>query len=118
MSLCHDILITSDDISKQNSLFEDNCTSTFPYLCPLIYFLKLEASHSESSIFVDQHKYAQDLVGLVEVRDFATFDTPMELNVKLFFDDGDLFDDPTHFQTIVGSLNYLTITRHDISLIN
>lgn len=74
--------------------------------------------HSESSIFVDQHKYAQDLVGLVEFQDFATFDTPMELNVKLFFNYGDLFDDPTHFQTIVGSLNYLTIARHDISLIN
>lgn len=86
---------------------------TFPYLCPLIYFLKLEASHSESSIFVDQHKYTQDLVGLVEVRDFATFDTPMELNARLFFDDGDLFDDPTHFRTIDGSLNYLTITQPD-----
>jgi hypothetical protein len=38
--------------------------------------------------------------------------------LNFFFDDGDLFDDPTHFRTIVGSLNYLTITRHDISLIN
>lgn len=48
-----DILITSDDIFKQNSLFEDSLTSAFPYLCPLISFLKLEASHSESGIFVD-----------------------------------------------------------------
>jgi hypothetical protein len=42
-------------------------------------------------------------------------DTPMEVNVKYRSEEGDLLADPTMFRQLVGSLNYLTITRLDIS---
>jgi hypothetical protein len=38
----------------------------------------------------------------------------MEVNVKYRSEEGDLFD-PIVFRQLVGSLNYLTITRPDIS---
>ncbi|KAM3320566.1 putative mitochondrial protein like [Capsicum chacoense] len=41
-------------------------------------------------------------------------DTPLELNVKYRREEGGL-PDPTIFRQLVGSLNYLTITRPDIS---
>lgn len=37
-------------------------------------------------------------------------DTPLEVNVKYHSKEGDLFD-PTVFRQLMGSLNYLTITR-------
>ena len=41
-------------------------------------------------------------------------DTPVELNVKLSIEEGDL-SDLTTYRQLVGSLIYLTITRPDIS---
>jgi hypothetical protein len=39
----------------------------------------------------------------------------MEVNVKHRREEGDLLPDPTMYRQLVGSLNYLTITRPDIS---
>jgi hypothetical protein len=39
----------------------------------------------------------------------------MKVNLKLHQADGDLLSDPSMYGQLVGSLNYLTITRPDIS---
>ena len=44
-------------------------------------------------------------------------DTPLEVNLKLSKDSGDLFPDPTLYNQLVGSLIYLTNTRPDISYV-
>ena len=41
--------------------------------------------------------------------------TPMEQNVKLRLDVGDVLEDPTMYRKIVGSLIYATLTRPDMS---
>ncbi|KAL6323418.1 hypothetical protein AAG906_038987 [Vitis piasezkii] len=68
-----------------------------------------------SGIFVNQHKYIQDLITLASLEDTSSVDTPMEINVKYRKDEGDLLDDPTLYRRLVGSLIYLTTTRPDIS---
>jgi hypothetical protein len=40
---------------------------------------------------------------------------PLEQNVKLNADEGDLVEDTTMYRRIVGSLIYMTITRPDLS---
>jgi hypothetical protein len=40
---------------------------------------------------------------------------PLEQNVKLSADGGDLVEDTTMYRRIVGSLIYMTITRPDLS---
>jgi hypothetical protein len=40
---------------------------------------------------------------------------PMELDVKLSRDDGELLTDPTSYRRMIGRLVYLTITRPNIS---
>jgi hypothetical protein len=39
----------------------------------------------------------------------------MDHNQKLLKDEGELFEDPNRYRRLVGKLNYLTITRPDIS---
>jgi hypothetical protein len=39
----------------------------------------------------------------------------MDPNQKLLKDEGELFEDPSRYRRLVGKLNYLTITRPDIS---
>jgi hypothetical protein len=41
----------------------------------------------------------------------------MEVNLKLHQADGDLLFDPSMYRQLVGSLNYLSITRLDISFV-
>ena len=41
--------------------------------------------------------------------------TPMEQNVKLRADVGDVLEDPTMYKKIIGSLIYVMLTRPDMS---
>ena len=81
----------------------------------LTYFLGLGISRGKEGIRVNQTKYADDLIGTTRLQDAKTFDTPLELNVKISKDDGCPLEDPTVFRRLVGSLLYLTMTRPDIS---
>jgi hypothetical protein len=40
---------------------------------------------------------------------------PLEQNVKLSVDEGDIVEDTTMYKCIMGSLIYMTITRPDLS---
>ena len=42
-------------------------------------------------------------------------ETPMDPNVKLYEDQGELLSNPERYRHLVGKLNYLTITHLDIS---
>lgn len=84
-------------------------------LGPLHYFLGLEVHQSPAGIVLNQHKYTVDLIDLAGLTTSAPVDTPIELNVKLSKEEGDLLPDPTAYRQLVGSLIYLTITRPDIS---
>jgi len=42
---------------------------------------------------------------------------PLEQNVKLSADEGDLMEDTTMYRRIVGSLIYMTITRPNLSYV-
>jgi hypothetical protein len=80
----------------------------------LTYFLGLEVHHQPHGLFLHQHKNSQELVQLAGLTNTTSIDTPMELNMKYHRDEGELLDDPTTYQKLVGSLIYLTITRPNI----
>ncbi|XP_026451765.1 uncharacterized protein LOC113352112 [Papaver somniferum] len=84
-------------------------------LGPLQYFLGLEVQPTDTGLFLHQHKYTRDLISLAGLQDGRSVDTPLEVNVKYRRDDGDFLSDPSLYRRLVGSLNYLTITRPDIS---
>ncbi|XP_058782967.1 uncharacterized mitochondrial protein AtMg00810-like [Vicia villosa] len=87
------------------------------YLGNLHYFLGLEVHSTSKGTFLHQHKYATNLISMAGLESANPVDTPLEVNVKYHHDDGDLLFDPLVYRKLVGSLNYLTITRPDISFV-
>ncbi|KAH9780093.1 protein kinase domain-containing protein [Citrus sinensis] len=84
-------------------------------LGPLTYFLGLEVHYDSSEISLNQHKYTQDLLKLVGLHNASPMDTPLEVNTKYSSKEGKVISNPTIYRQLVGSLNYLTITRSNIS---
>ena len=111
-----DIIITGTHSNMIHSL-QSSLQAAFHMkdLGPLTYFLGLEVQQSRKGMFLHQHKYAIDLIDLASLTEATPVDTPLEVNVKLRKDDGDLLSDPTFSRRLVGSLVYLTTTRLDIS---
>ena len=113
-----DIIITGTDsglITKLQQLL--HTTFHMTSLVQLTYFLGLEVHHQGNNIFLNQHKYIQDLITLVGLADSPSVDTPMEINVKYRKDEGDSFYDPTLYRRLDGSLIHLTSTRPDTPML-
>ncbi|PNX88376.1 endonuclease/exonuclease/phosphatase family protein, partial [Trifolium pratense] len=80
------------------------------------YVLGLEVCSDSKGMFLYQHKYTKDLISLAGLTLATPVDTPpLEVYVKYCCDVGDLLSDPLLYRKLVSILNYLTITRPDIS---
>ena len=66
-------------------------------LGPLTYFLGLKVHTDSTGIFLNQHKYTQDLITLAGLQDTSYSETPFEVNTKYRSKEGDLLPDPTVF---------------------
>ncbi|KAJ9683729.1 hypothetical protein PVL29_019345 [Vitis rotundifolia] len=111
-----DIVITGSDqdgIQKlKQHLFTHFQTKD---LRKLKYFLGIEIAQSSSGVVLSQRKYALDILEETGMLDCKPVDTPMDPNVKLVPGQGEPLGDPGRYRRLVGKLNYLTITRPDIS---
>ncbi|XP_068649520.1 uncharacterized mitochondrial protein AtMg00810-like [Aristolochia californica] len=113
-----DIILTGTDsglITRLHQLL--HATFHMKDLGQLAYFLGLEVYHRPKGIFLNQHKYTQDIITLAGLADTSSIATPMEVNVKYRKDEEDLLDDPTLYRRLVGSLIYFTTIRPDISYV-
>ncbi|XP_071691164.1 uncharacterized mitochondrial protein AtMg00810-like [Rutidosis leptorrhynchoides] len=80
----------------------------------LSYFLGLEVTYTDSRLFLSQSKYAYDILVRAQLLDSKPISTLLP-TVASFTTGGIPFDDPTYYSSLVGALQYLTITRPDIS---
>lgn len=80
----------------------------------LNYFLRISVTRDSTGMFLSQHKYATEILECAHMMDCNPSRTPVDTESKLG-DDGDLVSDPTLYQSLAGSFQYLTFTRSDIS---
>ena len=80
----------------------------------LHYFLGIEVIRTPEGILISQRHYVLSMLFKFGTTDCKSVSTPLDRNVKLRPDSGEVCD-PTRFQQIVESLVYLTITRPDLS---
>ena len=111
-----DIVITGSDQDGIQKL-KQHIFSHFQTkdLRKLKYFLGIEVAQSNSGVVISQRKYTLDILTDTSMLDCKPVDTPMDPNVKLVPSQGELLRDPGRYRRLVGKLNYLTITRLDIS---
>ena len=111
-----DILITGSSIDEI-TILKQQLQSSFGIkdLGHLHYFLGFEVTRLPEGFSLSQRKFTQDLLhetGFISSKSVAT---PLPLHCKLSPDEGDLLQDPSHFRSIVGKLNFLTHSRPDLS---
>jgi hypothetical protein len=86
-------------------------------LGPMHYFLGLEVWQSPEKIFLNQGKYAVEILKKFDMLECKSMATPMETNLKLLVDTSSELVDATLYRQIIGSLMYLTNTRPDICFV-
>jgi hypothetical protein len=84
-------------------------------LGPLKYFLGIEVAQSKTGVAITQRKYALDILEETGLLDCRPSDTPMDPNIKLLPGQGEPLKDSGRYRRLVGKLNYLTVTRPDIT---
>lgn len=78
-------------------------------------FLGLEVTNTSKGVFVTQEGYDKKLVDRFGVKQSKKCSTPLENSTRLRRDEGSLLVDPKPYQALVGTLQYLTITRSYIA---
>ncbi|XP_021984785.1 uncharacterized mitochondrial protein AtMg00810-like [Helianthus annuus] len=110
-----DVIVTGNQGHKLHAFIKAlNTEFALKDLGELSYFLGLEVVHMNQGLFIHQAKYATDVLERARMMDAKLAATPLSSTV-LFSSMGDPYHDPTFYRSIVGALQYLTITRPDLS---
>ncbi|KAJ4792962.1 Pol [Rhynchospora pubera] len=80
----------------------------------LTFFLGIQIKQLKDGIFVNQVKYAKELVKKFDVEDSKSLDTPMGKSANIDADEKGKPMDITLYRGMIGSLLYLTASRPDI----
>jgi hypothetical protein len=83
----------------------------------LSYFLGIEVHHTSTGLILTQRKYISDLLRRTNMLSSKGVPTPMLPTEKLSLDGGEKLspDDATRYRSVVGALQYLLLTRPNIS---
>lgn len=80
----------------------------------LTFFLGLQIQKTPNEIFINQAKYAKDLIKKFGLENANSFSTPMATKCHLDKDENGKKVDMTPYRDMIGSLLYLTASRPDI----
>lgn len=113
-----DIIVASSTQRATEALLQ-NLKEAFALkdLRDLHYFLGIEASKVRDGILLTQEKYASDILRRVGMIDCKPVAAPLSVSEKLSAHEGSPLgpDNATNYRSVVGALQYLTLTRPDIS---
>ncbi|KAL5568742.1 hypothetical protein UlMin_025317 [Ulmus minor] len=96
-------------ISVLNKLF------SLKDLGKLNYFLGIEGWSTDKGLHLSQKKFIFDLLKRSKMDQANPLPTPMGSSLKLTATDGDPVPNITEYRSIVGALQYITITRPEIA---
>ncbi|GJS15048.1 putative ribonuclease H-like domain-containing protein [Tanacetum coccineum] len=110
-----DIIFSSTD-PKACEIFSYEMSSKFQMsmMGQMSFFLGLQVSQNPGGIFINQSKFALEILKKFGMDSCDPVDTPMVDRLKLDEDPLGIPVDQTRFRSMVGSLMYLTASRPDL----
>ena len=111
-----DILITGEDSGLILKLITDlDNQFSLKTLGSVNYFLGIEAHRNSTGLVLTQRKYLQDLPTKTKMPSAKSCPSPMCPSKKPSHSDSESFEHPSVYRSIVGALQYITLTRLDIA---
>ncbi|XP_026399527.1 uncharacterized protein LOC113295403 [Papaver somniferum] len=112
----NDIILTGNSDFPMDKLVQAlSVEFAMKQLVDLSYFLGIEAHKNENSLVLTQKKYTLELLKKANMLDCKPCSTPVVKESRASIHDGVLLENAAEYRTIVGSLQYLTNIRPDIS---
>ncbi|XP_058201268.1 uncharacterized mitochondrial protein AtMg00810-like [Rhododendron vialii] len=112
-----DILLTGSDPSYIAQLVSQmHATFAMKELGTMSYFLGIAVQRTAQGYFLSQHKYALEILARAGMVECKPYNSPMAVKHTVMSDDDLPFTNVSLYRGIVGALQYLTITRPDLSL--
>ncbi|GJW25458.1 retrovirus-related pol polyprotein from transposon TNT 1-94 [Tanacetum coccineum] len=110
-----DIIFASTD-PKDCDRFSTEMSSKFQMsmMGQISFFLGLQISQNPRGIFINQSKYANEILKKFNLHKSDPVDTPMVERTKLDEDLSGIPVDQTQYRSMIGSLMYLTASRPDL----
>jgi hypothetical protein len=116
------LLYVDDSILTANSTTLLNTIINKPHhefdmtnLGPLRHFLGISVAQNSNGMFLSQEQYTTELLNHANMANCNPCLTPAATNSKPSITDGKPMTNPTKYHSITGALQYLIITRPDIS---
>ncbi|XP_019157992.1 PREDICTED: uncharacterized protein LOC109154715 [Ipomoea nil] len=78
------------------------------------FFLGIETIKCDDGILLSQQRYMNDILKRAGMAECKPLSTPISVSKIVPFS-ADLYDDPTQYMSLAGALQYLTVTRPDLS---
>jgi hypothetical protein len=111
-----DIILTASSTVLLNTIIAKLRTEfSMSDLGPLQHFLGISVNRHSNGLFLSQEQYAADLLARANMANCNPCLTPAATTSKPSITDGNPMDNPTEYRSLAGALQYLTITRPDIS---
>ncbi|GJZ94071.1 retrovirus-related pol polyprotein from transposon TNT 1-94 [Tanacetum coccineum] len=110
-----DIIFASTD-PKDCDRFSNEMSSKFQMsmMGQISFFLGLQISQNPRGIFINQSKYANEILKKFDLHKSDPVDTPMVERTKLDEDLSGIPVDQTQYRSMIGSLMYRTASRPDL----
>ncbi|GJW14235.1 retrovirus-related pol polyprotein from transposon TNT 1-94 [Tanacetum coccineum] len=110
-----DIIFASTD-PKDCDRFSNEMSSKFQMsmMGQISFFLGLQISQNPRGIFINQSKYANEILKKFDLHKSDPVDTPMVKRTKLDEDLSGILVDQTQYRNMIGSQMYLTASRPDL----
>ncbi|XP_048593367.1 uncharacterized mitochondrial protein AtMg00810-like [Brassica napus] len=109
------MIVTGNNTKLLDSLLEQlNTVFRMKDLGSVHYFLGIQVHHHSDGLFLNQAKYATDLLINAGMKDCAHVATPLLLKLDKVPGQDEAFSDTSYFRSLAGKLQYLTLTRPDL----
>jgi hypothetical protein len=118
-----DIIIVSSSPCAVDAILADlKCDFALKDLGDLHFFLGIKVKCTNQGLMLSQEKYVSDILTRASMTTCKEVVTPLSTNMKLVAHGGGeggslSFDDATKYHSIMGALQYLTLTQSDLSFV-